>query len=111
MTCVGRSPLPCKQRSLGSIGESACNTVNCGPDAGHYSSVGVGLSLCEIFCKIDVENSGLLAGNTLVSAVALPQHVTDFQKRGLSNWPQHGFECCVGPIHSSPRWGVSGTSC
>ena len=36
-------------------------------------------------------------------------YVTDFQKRGLSNWLQHGFGCCIGLIHSSSRWSVSGT--
>ena len=26
--------VPCKQRPLGSIGESSCNTVNCGSEQG-----------------------------------------------------------------------------
>ena len=30
-------------------------------------------------------------------------------KAGLSNWPQLGFGCGVGLIHSSPHWSVSGT--
>ena len=56
--------------------------------------------MCEIFCKRDVENSGLWDSHALLFAVALHQHVTHFQEKGLSNWRQLGFGYGVGLIHT-----------